>query len=434
MGNGQKNLFKGGENMSIITIKEAADLSQKSQKTIRRAIALGSLKATKIQNKTRIERNDFKKWLKNGCEGTEEQDHSSNKIDDVNWMDISDLWGLDGWKKKKDRSQYNFIDLFSGAGGLTCGLVMAGLNPIASVEIMPQAVATYTRNFVKHKGFKEKTETNDIRKKEVKDKLYKSVEGKHIDVIVGGFPCQGFSLSGYRVVDDPRNSLYKEMKEIVDHLKPDFVVMENVEGLRSMLNGKVEEKIISDYKKIGYNINITVLNSADYYTPQIRHRVIFIGNRVGVKNYHPKPLIDEEHYVTVGHALKKYLDMSENKEINHIFTKTSPSMQKRLEELPVGKSLYSNYSDAWKKVDWNKPSCTVKENHGGVNIHPLKNRPMTPRELAALQSFPDDFIFEGSKKWQLVQIGNAVPCLLGKAIGLDLRKMLDDYHKNPENN
>ncbi len=420
--------------MSIITIKEAADLSQKSQKTIRRAIALGSLKATKIQNKTRIERNDFKKWLKNGCEGTEEQDHSSNKIDDVNWMDISDLWGLDGWKNKKDRSQYNFIDLFSGAGGLTCGLVMAGLNPIASVEIMPQAVATYTRNFVKHKGFKEKTETNDIRKKEVKDKLYKSVEGKHIDVIVGGFPCQGFSLSGYRVVDDPRNSLYKEMKEIVDHLKPDFVVMENVEGLRSMLNGKVEEKIISDYKKIGYNINITVLNSADYYTPQIRHRVIFIGNRVGVKNYHPKPLIDEEHYVTVGHALKKYLDMSENKEINHIFTKTSPSMQKRLEELPVGKSLYSNYSDAWKKVDWNKPSCTVKENHGGVNIHPLKNRPMTPRELAALQSFPDDFIFEGSKKWQLVQIGNAVPCLLGKAIGLDLRKMLDDYHKNPENN
>lgn len=324
-------------------------------------------------------------------------------------MDISDLWGLDGWKKKKDRSQYNFIDLFSGAGGLTCGLVMAGLNPIASVEIMPQAVATYTRNFVKHKGFKEKTETNDIRKKEVKDKLYKSVEGKHIDVIVGGFPCQGFSLSGYRVVDDPRNSLYKEMKEIVDHLKPDFVVMENVEGLRSMLNGKVEEKIISDYKKIGYNINITVLNSADYYTPQIRHRVIFIGNRVGVKNYHPKPLIDEEHYVTVGHALKKYLDMSENKEINHIFTKTSPSMQKRLEELPVGKSLYSNYSDAWKKVDWNKPSCTVKENHGGVNIHPLKNRPMTPRELAALQSFPDDFILEGNKTLSLkTNIGKMV--------------------------
>ena len=98
----------------------------------------------------------------------------------------------------------------------------------------------------------------------------------------------------------------------------------------------------------------------------------------------------------------------------------------------IGKSLYTNYSDAWKKVDWNKPSCTVKENHGGVNIHPILSRPMTPRELAALQSFPDDFVFEGSKKWQLVQIGNAVPCSLGKAIGLVLKKMLNELNANKE--
>lgn len=415
--------------MPIITIKEAADLAGKSQKTIRRAVASGNLKSTKIQNKTRIDSNDFKEWMKNGCCGTEEQDNNALKVDEVNWMDISDVWKLDGWKRKKDRSNYNFIDLFSGAGGLSCGLVMAGLNPIASVEIMPQAVATYKRNFIDDKKFKENVETRDIRDSKVKEQLYKSVENKHIDVIVGGFPCQGFSMSGYRVVDDPRNSLYKEMKEIVEHLKPDFVVMENVEGLRSMLNGKVEEKIINDYKEIGYEINITVLNSADYYTPQTRHRVIFIGNRVGATNYHPKPLVDEKHYVTVGDAISKYLNMPEDKSINHIFTKTSPDMQKRLEAIPVGKSLYSNYSDAWKKVDWDKPSCTVKENHGGVNIHPILSRPMTPRELATLQSFPEDFIFEGSKKWQLVQIGNAVPCYLGKAIGLTLRKMLDKYNK-----
>lgn len=416
--------------MSIITIAEAAELSNKSQKTIRRAIAAGNLKSSKIQNKTRIEKNDFDEWIANGCCGTEEQDNNSLKNDVVNWIDISDVWQTDGWKNKKDRTDYNFIDLFSGAGGLSCGLVMAGLNPIASVEIMPEAVATYERNFIVSKGFKEKVETRDIREQSVKNNLYKSVAGKHIDLIVGGFPCQGFSMSGYRVVDDPRNSLYKEMKEIVEFLKPDFVVMENVEGLRSMLNGKVEEKIIEDYKAIGYDINITVLNSADYYTPQTRHRVIFIGNRVGVTNYHPKPLLDEPNYKTVGDAIGKYLDAPEDKSINHIFTKTSPEMQKRLKEIPVGKSLYSNYSDAWKKVDWNKPSCTVKENHGGVNIHPILSRPMTPRELAALQSFPDDFIFEGSKKWQLVQIGNAVPCLLGKAIGLTLRKMMDNYHNN----
>lgn len=415
--------------MKIITIAEAAELAGKSQKTVRRAIASGDLPAIKIQNKTRIDKKDFNIWLKNGCKGTEEVENSVNKTDDINWLDISDVWHLNGWEHKKDRSQYNFIDLFSGAGGLSCGLVMAGLNPIASVEIMPQAVATYERNFIKDKKFKEKVETRDIRDPEVKQKLYDAVKDKKVNVIVGGFPCQGFSMAGYRVVDDPRNSLYKEMKEIVEHLKPDFVVMENVEGLRSMLNGKVEEKIINDYKDIGYDINITVLNSADYYTPQTRHRVIFVGNRIGVKNYHPKPLIDEKHYRTVGDAIGKYLNLPEDKAINHIFTKTSPEMKRRLEAIPVGKSLYGNYSDAWKKVDWNKPSCTVKENHGGVNIHPILNRPMTPRELAALQSFPDDFIFEGSKKWQLVQIGNAVPCLLGKAIGLTLRKMMDDSYK-----
>ena len=414
--------------MSIITIAEAAELAGKSQKTIRRAVAAGKLKSTKIQNKTRIEKSDFDEWFANGCCGTEEQDNNVVRNDEVNWLDISDVWKINGWDKKKDRSTYNFIDLFSGAGGLSCGLVMAGLNPVASVEIMPQAVATYERNFIHNKKFDEKVETRDIREQSVKENLYASVAGKHIDVIAGGFPCQGFSMAGYRVVDDPRNSLYKEMKDIVEHLKPDFVVMENVEGLRSMLNGKVEEMIIEDYKKIGYEINLTVLNSADYYTPQTRHRVIFIGNRVGVTNYHPKPLLDEAHYKTVGDAIAKYMDMPEDKSINHIFTKTSPSMQERLKAIPVGKSLYSNYSDAWKKVDWNKPSCTVKENHGGVNIHPILSRPMTPRELATLQSFPSDFIFEGSKKWQLVQIGNAVPCLLGKAIGLSLRKMLDDYN------
>ena len=92
---------------------------------------------------------------------------------------------------------------------------------------------------------------------------------------------------------------------------------------------------------------------------------------------------------------------------------------------PDGKSLYKNYSDAWKKVHWNKPSCTIKENHGGTNIHPKLPRCLTPRELAALQSFPDDFIFKGSKKWQLVQIGNAVPPLMGKAIGLAILKNIE---------
>ena len=411
--------------MAIITIQEAAELSNKSQKTIRRAIAAGKLKATKIQNKTRINKDDFDEWVANGCCGTEQADNNVVKNDEVNWIDISDIWSRDGWKRKKDLTKYNFIDLFSGAGGLSCGMVMAGFNPVASVEIMPEAVETYKYNFIEKKKFKETVETRDIRSKEVKEKLYEAVQNVKVDVIVGGFPCQGFSMAGYRVVDDPRNSLYKEMKEIVEHLKPDYVVMENVEGLRSMLNGKVEEKIIEDYRKIGYDINLTVLNSADYGVPQFRKRVIFIGNRIGKTNYHPKPLYNETNYVTLGQGIERFMEMDENIDINHIFPRHTEEMKKRLALVPEGKSLYKNYSDAWKKSPWNKPSCTVKENHGGTNIHPKLPRCLTPRELAALQSFPDDFIFKGSKKWQLVQIGNAVPPLMGKAIGLAILKNIE---------
>lgn len=412
--------------MSIITIAEAAELANKSQKTIRRAVASGKLKSTKIQNKTRIEKADFDEWMENGCCGAEEQDNSCKKADVVNWIDISKDWDKDGWNNPKDRNKYNFIDLFSGAGGLSCGMVMAGFNPIASVEIMPQAVETYKYNFIEKHKFDENVETRDIRNQEVKEKLYKSVEGKKIDVIVGGFPCQGFSMAGYRVVDDPRNSLYKEMKEIVEKLQPEIVVMENVEGLRSMLNGKVEEMIIEDYKKIGYEINLTVLNSANYGVPQFRKRVIFIGNRVGKTNYHPKPLYDETNYVTLGEAIEPYMNMPENPEINHVFSKHTEEMKARLAAIPEGKSLYKNYSDAWKKSPWDKPSCTIKENHGGTNVHPKLPRCLTAREIATLQSFPSDFIFKGTKKWQLVQIGNAVPPLLGKAIGLSVKRMLDE--------
>jgi DNA (cytosine-5)-methyltransferase 1 len=412
--------------MAIMTIEEAAVNSGKSQKTIRRAIASKKLLAEKIQNHYRIDSFAFEDWMKNGCcEAAQNGESTSSAPDQVNWIDISGLWKKDGWAHKKDRTQLNFIDLFSGAGGLSCGLVMAGFNPVASVEIMPQAVATYHENFVVREGFKEKTETRDIRDQKVKEELVKSVEGKKIDLIVGGFPCQGFSMAGYRVVTDPRNSLYLEMLKIVDMIKPDFVVCENVEGLRSMLNGKVEEKIIEDYKKIGYEFNVTVLNSADYFVPQIRHRVIFIGNRIGAKNFHPQPMLDEKHYVTEGQAIAKYMDMAQDPSINHVFTKHSPQMIKRFAQVPEGKSLYGNYSDAWKKSPWDKPSCTIKENHGGVNIHPKLPRVLTAREMAALQSFPDNFFFCGTKKWQLVQIGNAVPPLLGKAVGLAVRKSIE---------
>ena len=119
---------------------------------------------------------------------------------------------------------------------------------------MDATASTYARNFSK-KGFDGHVETGDIRLPDTKERLYRSVEGKHIHLIAGGFPCQGFSMAGNRIVDDPRNSLYKEMKEIVQTLRPETVVMENVEGILSMLDGKVMEKIIGDYRDIGYEVD-----------------------------------------------------------------------------------------------------------------------------------------------------------------------------------
>lgn len=422
--------------MQFYTIQQISEMSGKSQKTVRRHIAAKKLKSEKVQNKYRISDDDFKEWINGTAFEEEDKGVFTKKIDNevnnsynINWADISKEWKVDGWKNKSDRNGYKFIDLFSGAGGLSCGLVMAGFTPVASVEIMPEAVETYKYNFVNKKGFNEKVETRDIRTQIVKEELYKIIGNQHIDLIVGGFPCQGFSMAGNRVVSDPRNSLYLEMLEIVKNVKPDYVVMENVEGLRTMLDGKVETQIINDYKEIGYEINVTTLNAADYGVAQQRKRVIFIGNRIGNKNYHPKPLYEPNNYKTLGSAIYKFMNIDEDKSINHVFTRHTEDMKKRLANVPEGSSLFKNYSDSWKKSPWDKPSCTIKENHGAVNIHPKLPRVLTAREIAAIQSFPDDFIFQGAKKWQLVQIGNAVPPLLGKAIGLSVEKGLNEKNK-----
>lgn len=414
------------------TIEEVSKIANVSIKTVRRHIACGNLPSTKRQNRYFVADRNLQTWLATGkCiefqsifDNTEATDHEQD--DKVNWIDISDKWLYDGWNDVSYRNGYNFIDLFSGAGGLSCGLTMAGFTPVGSVEILDCAVQTYQYNFSEKKGFDKNVQTRDIRLQDTKEELYQSVQDKHIHLIVGGFPCQGFSMAGNRVVNDPRNSLYLDMLEIVKRLTPDFVVCENVEGLRSMLDGKVEAKILQDYKDAGYEMNVTTLNSADYYVPQIRKRVIFVGNRIGAKNYHPNPLLTSDQYITLGEGIKRFLNLPENKHFNHIFTKHSKEMQQRILAVPEGKSLFENYSDAWKKSPWDKPSCTVKENHGGVNLHPLLPRVLTPRELAALQSFPDTFIFKGAKKDQLVQIGNAVPPFLGKAIGIAIMKSLEN--------
>ena len=428
----------------IYTINEVADKLGMTLKVVRRYVASGELKTSKKNNAYIITAEDFEafeKYIAEGRDkahaqavadtfkpgtiqldmfaGTEYEDLDyANKGDKVNWIDINKYWDNPG------QSQMTFVDLFCGAGGLSKGLEMAGLQGICGLDWFNEACMTYNRNF-DHPFI-----NGDIKDPENKKKFYDTVRqqlnGRKLSIVAGGFPCQGFSMAGNRIVDDPRNSLYKELIEIVVELQPDFVICENVKGLRTMLKGLVEKKILADFNQIGYDMTVTTLCAADYYTPQKRERVIFIGNRKGLRNFHPKPILSPGEYITTGQAIGDLIDHPVDPEFNHVPTVHRPDMAKRIMETPEGESLYKGYSDAWKKCPWDAPSCTIKENHGGVNLHPKLPRVLTAREMARLQSFPDDFIFEGKKNKQLVQIGNAVPPLLGKAIGLAVRLSNED--------
>ena len=404
------------------SIADVAKNLNVSIKSIRRYIAAQTLPSVKVGNVYRIPESAIDGFLhpvKNKVEKAVQRKIIQKKVaDDINWVDIASCW------RNIKLSKMTFVDLFCGAGGLSKGLEMAGLQGICGLDWFEEAGMTYRRNF-EHPFV-----NGDITTQEKKDEFYATVKKqlgrRKLNIVAGGFPCQGFSMAGNRIVDDPRNSLYKEMLEIVKTLQPKFVICENVKGLRSMLGGQVEKKIIEDYRAIGYEMNVTTLCAADYYTPQKRERVIFIGNRIGLKNLYPKPILKPSEYVTTGEAIKDLMKHPEDSDFNHVPTKHRPDMEARMAKLPEGKSLYEGYSDAWKKCPWNEASCTIKENHGGVNIHPKLPRVLTAREMARLQSFPDDFIFEGKKNKQLVQIGNAVPPLLGKAIGLAIRKAKKD--------
>ncbi len=410
---------------TVYNIQEVAKILKTTQKAVRRLVASGDLESSKSGTKYIITSEALDEYK-------EKNESAPNDSIQLNLFGEPDtkkteayrpkapnLADISAWWKDTPKSKMTFVDLFCGAGGLSKGLEMSGLEGVCGLDWFKEACMTYNRNF-DHPFV-----NGDIKSPEIKEQFYETVKkqlsGRHLDIVAGGFPCQGFSMAGNRIVDDPRNSLYLELIEIVKRLQPDFVICENVKGLRSMLNGLVEKKIIDDFHSIGYEMNVMTLCAADYYTPQKRERVIFIGNRKGLKNYHPKPILQSSQYITTGTAIADLMEMPENKEFNHVPTKHRPDMAQRMLELPEGQSLYKGYSDAWKKCPWNEASCTIKENHGGVNIHPKLPRVLTAREMARLQSFPDDFIFEGPKNKQLVQIGNAVPPLLGKAIGLAVR-------------
>ncbi|MCU0542058.1 MAG: DNA cytosine methyltransferase [Oscillatoriaceae cyanobacterium Prado104] len=322
-------------------------------------------------------------------------------------------------------SDYTFVDLFCGAGGMTQGLLQAGLRPLASVEINEIASATHRKNFPDCHHV-----CSDIKDFKSQD-LLAEIGSPEVHLVAGGPPCQGFSVAGKRDPNDPRNRLFREFVRVVSEMRPWYVVMENVPGILTMQKGFVKQAICEAFQEIGYpNMSVAILESATYGVPQIRPRAIFIANRFGMQNPYPKSQLLPEQYKAIESAIADLPEYTPIPEINHEWTRHSAKYMERIAKVPPGGSLYETYADAFKRQYPGKPSMTVKENHGGTHIHPYLDRVISAREMARLQTFPDSFIFEGSMKKAMWQIGNAVPPRLAECIGLALIPYLSDIALN----
>ncbi|MGL4950985.1 MAG: DNA cytosine methyltransferase [Mycoplasma sp.] len=319
------------------------------------------------------------------------------------------------------KKEINFIDLFAGVGGLAYGFYKQGYNCLTTFEINQAALKTYNHNFKSNEKIK------DITSEELKLKTQKDFEGK-VNLIIGGFPCQGYSMAGKRSVVDPRNQLYKHTIEMIKLNQPDVFVLENVKGILSFKEEDgilVIDKIIQLLKDVGYYSEYILLNAKNFDVPQSRERVIFVGAKDKNKVQEVIKILSEvkKPIPTIYSKIHKFENIKEDFSINHIFPKHTQTMIDNISKLQSNESLYKNYKDAFRRLDYNGISPTVKENHGGVHIHPKLNRCLTPRELATLQSFPEDFIFQGSKSEILKQIGNAVPPNLSIEIAKIINKV-----------
>lgn len=352
-------------------------------------------------------------------------------------------------------NKYTVLDLFCGCGGLSKGYEMAGYSIALGVDFNKPALETYARN---HKG--SKALFADLSKQEAFDEIEKNLEGQEVDVIIGGPPCQGFSLTGRRQFDDERNKLYLAMIETVRRFKPRAFMIENVPGMATLYKGEVKEEIIRRFTEMGYKVNSKIVCAADYGVPQIRKRLVFIGLRDRDEIFEfPEPYLKPEDYITCEQAigdLPSLVDslgsdvmqyerppiseyqklmrgdcniLSNHKAVDHKqFVKDTIALVPdggNWKDLPQGVGESRNFHMAWTRYASNKPSRTIDTGHRN-NFHYKWNRCPTVRESARLQSFPDDFVFLGNKGQQDRQVGNAVPCLLAKAIATQLLKYLNN--------
>ena len=349
----------------------------------------------------------------------------------------------------------NAIDLFAGCGGLSKGFMDAGFDIIVGVDNDQAALNTFQLN---HNGAI--ALNADLSKQETFD-IIKSIAGKRsIDVVIAGPPCQGFSLTGPRNFDDPRNKLYLAVIEIVRQYKPKGFIIENVPGMAVMYDGQIKDEILRRFTKMGYNVECRILCAADYGVPQMRRRLIFMGVRkdIGSPEF-PTPTHTEETYRTCRDAISdlpsREKELGKEEDVytsqplteyqvlmrrnctvlhNHVATAHKQFVKDIIaqvpeggnwRDLPPGVGESRRFHEAWTRYHGDKPSKTIDTGHRN-HFHYKYNRVPTIRENARLQSFPDDFVFTGTKTQQNRQVGNAVPPLLGYALGKALLRIISN--------
>lgn len=346
------------------------------------------------------------------------------------------------------------IDLFCGAGGFSLGFEMAGFETLFAMDIWDKAIKTF--NYNRSENIAIKCDIEKYTNKEV-DKMLNNTDD--FVGIIGGPPCQGFSMVGTRDKEDNRNSLYLEYVRIVERANPMFIVLENVKGLLSLEKGYFKQDIIERFERIGYNISYDILKASEYGIPQNRERVFFVGLRKDIfkEIYFTFPKSNKIEFVSTKEALSDLPKISIGEKETEYMKKPSNEFQKFMRgtnkiitnneitnhtdktkniisQVPdggsikdVSKELYKvrNYNAAFKRMNSKLPSSTIDCGHRNY-FHYNENRIPTARESARIQSFKDNYHFLGSKSDQYKQIGNAVPPLLAYKIAKEIKILLDN--------
>lgn len=354
------------------------------------------------------------------------------------------------------------FDLFCGCGGFSYGFQQAGFNVALGIDMWKDATITYKHNFPNALVINE-----DINNISSKDLLIQSnLNAEDIDVIIGGPPCQGFSVSGKRMIDDPRNKLYKAFVNLVNEIKPKVFVMENVPGLIRLFKGKVKDQILDDFTSIGYTVKVKQLSADNYGVPQQRKRVFFVGTNnekisAKIEFKFPEAMYGEglKPVVTCKEAISDldFLPDNSYSDENSCYKIPAQSQYQKLmrkgsdgiknhqitlhkektkqiialvpdggnyKDLPINLQKTRKVNIAWTRMNSNKPCFTIDTGHNH-HFHYKENRVPTVRESARIQSFPDKFEFLGTKTSQLKQVGNAVPPLLAEEIAKEVIKVIE---------